>query len=124
MGARVLKRLHDKHGVPFIVRSFDAADRPALEAMYDDFDPKRAAQGLPPLDAEARRRWLDRTLPKGHQLVIEVDGKLVGHVMLVPYDPDTLELANFLHQSAGSWFGGSMPRSAAQTSVHARGTTE
>lgn len=66
--------LDDKLGRPFVVRRFDLADRVALEAMYEDFEPKRAAQGLPPMGEEAVRRWLDRILGRGIQLVVEVGG--------------------------------------------------
>jgi GNAT superfamily N-acetyltransferase len=89
----------DKSGESFSVRDYAPPDRTALEAMYADFEPKRAAQGLPPEGREAVRRWLDRSLARGRHLVVEIDGDLLGHVMLVPVEADTLELANFLHQS-------------------------
>lgn len=88
----------DKNGLPFCVRPYAPEDRPALEAMYVDFEPKRAAQGLPPAGT-GLRHWLDRVLALGSHLVAEVDGKVVGHVMLIPQDDSTVELANFLHQS-------------------------
>ena len=67
--------------------------------MYDSFEPKRVAQGLPPGDAGRRQRWLDTVLAFGCHLMVEVDGRLVGHGMLLPFDHDEAELANFLHQS-------------------------
>jgi L-amino acid N-acyltransferase YncA len=89
----------DKRGEAFQVRPYERRDRVALEAMYDDFEPKRAAQGLPPDGAPAVKRWLDRTLRSGRHFVVEVNGRIRGHVMLVPVDDTTAELANFLHQS-------------------------
>jgi RimJ/RimL family protein N-acetyltransferase len=89
----------DKLGERFLVRPYEPRDCAALEAMYDDFEPKRAAQGLPPSTPQARRRWLDRTLPLGRHFVVEIGDHIVGHVMLVPVDHGTVELANFLHQS-------------------------
>ncbi|MGH7577936.1 MAG: GNAT family N-acetyltransferase [Longimicrobiales bacterium] len=89
----------DKRGAPFDVRVFEPHDRAAIEAMYTEFEPKRAAQGLPPEGQAALRRWLDRTLPAGRHLVVEVAGRVLGHAMLVPVDDGTVELANFLHQS-------------------------
>jgi RimJ/RimL family protein N-acetyltransferase len=89
----------DKRGEAFTVRDYAPADRTALEEMYADFEPKRAAQGLPPEGGAALARWLDRSLARGRHLVVEIDGTLLGHVMLVPLDGDTVELANFLHQS-------------------------
>jgi len=101
-GSRVLQlpvRLRDKHGQPFTIRPADHRDRPALEAMYDAFEPKRAAQGLPPADAHGLRRWLDRVLASGQHCVVEADGRILGHGMLMRVDDETVELANFLHQS-------------------------
>ncbi len=94
--------LEDRTGAPFTVRRYVPADRPALEAMYDSFEPKRGAQGLPPRSIEQIRRWLDHVLNAGEHLVIDIDGRVCGHVMLVPAEAGTVELANFLHQSIRS----------------------
>lgn len=94
--------LEDKSNAPFTVRRYVPADRLALEAMYDGFEPKRGAQGLPPRSIEQIRRWLDHVLETGEHLIIEIDGRVRGHVMLVPAEPGTVELANFLHQSVRS----------------------
>lgn len=91
--------LIDKRGQPFAVRPYDPADRPALELMYSGFQPKRSTQGLPPDNEAAVRRWLDRVLAAGVHLVVEVDGHLLGHAMLIPLEGRVAELANFLHQS-------------------------
>lgn len=66
------------------VRSATPADRPLLEAFYDAFEPKRAAQGLPPEGPARIRRWLDSVLAGGTHLVVETEGALVGHAMLMP----------------------------------------
>jgi RimJ/RimL family protein N-acetyltransferase len=90
----------DNTNTPFVVRECTPADRAALEAMYVDFRPKRAAQGLPPNSKLRRRRWLDHVLQKGVNLAAEIDGAVVGHIMLIPTPEEgTVELANFLHQS-------------------------
>lgn len=106
MGTRLLEEgvqlpieLTDETGASFTVRPFGLADRTALERMYDAFEPKRAAQGLPPRSPPEVRRWLDRVLASGQHLVVEVEGRLLGHVMLIPMEGDAVELANFLHQS-------------------------
>lgn len=67
--------------------------------MYADFEPKRAAQGLPPDGEQRIRHWLDRVFKTGRHLIVEVDGSIRGHLMLIPQDNGTTELANFLHQS-------------------------
>lgn len=89
----------DKLGEPFILRPFREEDRAALKLMYDDFEPKRVAQGLPPADTSQRNRWVDSVLAGGHHIVVEIGGNVVGHGMLLPYEDDQAELANFLHQA-------------------------
>lgn len=90
----------DRQGQPFVVRGYEPDDRVALERMYEDFEPKRSAQGLPPENGTIAR-WLDRVLARGQHLVVDVAGDVRGHLMLMPTPDgeDTLELANFLHQS-------------------------
>ncbi len=91
--------LADRQGCAFQVRLFLPQDRPALEAMYADFEPKRAAQGLPPGKPEGVARWLDRALAAGTHLLVEIEGRVLGHAMLLPIAGDRAELANFLHQT-------------------------
>lgn len=93
------KTFTDKLGEPFVLRPLREPDRRALKEMYDDFEPKRVAQGLPPGDDEQRARWLETILADGHHLVVEIDGRVVGHGMLLPFGDETAELANFLHQA-------------------------
>lgn len=95
----LLELLTDKIGRPFTVRDYQPEDQPKLAAMYADFEPKRVAQGLPPEGEVRIRSWLDRVFRAGRHLVVEVDGQLRGHLMLIPQDNGTTELANFLHQS-------------------------
>ena len=92
--------MNDRRGHPFAVRPYQPNDRRALERMYDDFEPKRGAQGLPPANGGVGR-WLDNVLSRGQHVVVEVDGEVLGHLMLMPVQDaeDRLELANFLHQS-------------------------
>lgn len=98
-GSPLPATLSDRTGAPFTARLYELADRAELEAMYEDFEPKRRAQGLPPAGGDQIRRWLDRVLSGGVHLVVLVEGRIRGHVMLVPDEPGVVELANFLHQS-------------------------
>jgi RimJ/RimL family protein N-acetyltransferase len=93
--------LIDKEARPYVVRRLRTGDRLALEAMYRSFEPKRCAQGLPPPE-RGLERWLDHILAGGHHMVVDVDGELLGHVMILPIDDERCELANFLHQSIRS----------------------
>jgi RimJ/RimL family protein N-acetyltransferase len=86
-------------GAAFSTRDYQPFDRNDLIAMYADFEPKRAAQGLPPTGEAKIGIWLDRILKRGQHMVVHVDGLLRGHIMLVPMEDGSLELANFLHQS-------------------------
>ena len=97
--ATLRETLTDKNGVPFVARDYEAADLPALVSMYADFEPKRAAQGLPPPGEARIRIWLVPVLARGRHIVMESEGRLRGHIMLIPRNDDSIELANFLHQS-------------------------
>jgi RimJ/RimL family protein N-acetyltransferase len=89
--------LLDKEGRMFTVRELESGDRAALEDFYDSFDPKRAAQGLPPEGRMRIARWLDSLLHRGAHLLVERAGELVGHAMLLPTErPGVDEYAIFL----------------------------
>jgi RimJ/RimL family protein N-acetyltransferase len=95
--APVPTRVRDKAGRWFAVRPLEAGDRAALDAFYEAFDPKRVAQGLPPDGAPRVERWLNTILPGGTHLVVECEGRLVGHAMLIPTQrPGMSEYAIFL----------------------------
>lgn len=90
----------DKTGSGFVVREFCAADRPRLDAFYEAFEPKRAAQGLPPVGVDRVARWLDSVLPHGTHLVVEMDNEMVGHALLVPTGEEhAAEYAIFLSRA-------------------------
>jgi ribosomal protein S18 acetylase RimI-like enzyme len=89
----------DQFGAPFVVRRMETSDRPRLEAFYDDFHPKRAAQGLPPEGRGRVARWLDTVLKGGTHLLVEEGGELRGHAFLIPGEGEgEAEYAIFLHQ--------------------------
>lgn len=89
----------DKRGEPFGVRAYRPTDRLELVRFYERFEPKRAAQGLPPRDLERIRRWLDAVLPRGIHLLALRDDELIGHGLLVPTDREGVsEYAVFLRQ--------------------------
>ncbi len=82
--------------MPITVRLLTGEDQPLLERMYDDFVPHKAAMGLPSSNPAQRRAWL-ADLRKGINLVAFVDGRLAGHLALMP-GPEIAELACFVHQ--------------------------
>jgi RimJ/RimL family protein N-acetyltransferase len=91
--------LRDREGRVFTVRALRPEDRPLLDAFYEAFEPKRAAQGLPPEGAARIARWLDGVLAGGTHLIVEVEGALAGHAMLMPTGKEGVrEYAIFLDQ--------------------------
>jgi RimJ/RimL family protein N-acetyltransferase len=79
--------------VEFSERHFDE-----LVQMYDKFEPKRAAQGLPPMGRDRIIAWLRHLQKNGHNLLAFWNGRVIGHSMLCPVDPQRAEFAIFLHQ--------------------------
>jgi len=105
----------DRTGTSFRVRELSAADREALEQFYGGFEPKRAAQGLPPEGPHRVQRWLNTILRGGIHLAVEREGELVGHAFLVPTDrPEVAEYAIFLDRDVrGRGVGTQVNRAAA-----------
>jgi L-amino acid N-acyltransferase YncA len=89
----------DKTGRPFLIRPLEERDFRRLTRMYESYEPKRGAQGLPPVEPAMISRWLARIAREGRHVVVEAEGEVVGHGMLIPFAAGTAELANFLHQS-------------------------
>lgn len=69
-----------------------------LVHMYDVFEPKRAAQGLPPVGRERIAAWLRHLQKNGENLLALCKGRVIGHSMLCPVDARRAEFAIFLHQ--------------------------
>lgn len=92
-------RFVDRHGDPWLVRPFQAADREPLREMYADFDRSERAQGVPPISEGRLERWLDRLLDVGCNVVAARDGRIAGHALYAPSDDDEPELAVFVHQA-------------------------
>lgn len=75
----------DKFGEKIIIRLYDhRRDREKLIEMYEKFDPEDRCLGLPPLTREGIERWIDYLAEQGCNIVAEHEGKIVGHVAIVP----------------------------------------
>ncbi|CAN5815313.1 GNAT family N-acetyltransferase [soil metagenome] len=74
----------DKQGAEFQVCSYHPDARESLQSFYEKFEPKRAAQGLPPTGADRIARWLEIVLGQGIHLLACRDGGLIGHALLMP----------------------------------------
>lgn len=103
------RRFEDREGRAIELRAYDGSDaeREALAAMYDVFDPADRAQGLPPSRPSQLADWLDRILDEEcYNVLAWHDSDVVGHATLVPEGEPTepYELAIFViqsHQGAG-----------------------
>lgn len=95
----------DGEGRSVTVRTGGPDDFDALVEMYERFDPADRAQGIPPVETEAIREWLDGLLARDSlDVLAEHDGRVVGHATLVPDREDAYELAIFVlgeYQGAG-----------------------
>jgi L-amino acid N-acyltransferase YncA len=88
-----------RHAVSgFDLRRGAPADMPALVAMYESFEPKGAALGLPP--RANPERWL-ADVSGFPNFVVSREGRIVGHGLVCP-DGDAAEVAVFVHQSERS----------------------
>jgi L-amino acid N-acyltransferase YncA len=89
----------DRQGEAYLVDLYYPWARDELESFYRHFEPKRAAQGLPPTGADRITRWLGSILPHGIHLVLRRDDGLAGHAFLIPMvRPETAEYAIFLRK--------------------------
>jgi ribosomal protein S18 acetylase RimI-like enzyme len=97
----------DGEGRTIGIEPADADDFEALVDMYVDFDPADRAQGIPPVDEEPIREWLDALFVEGAlNVVARHDGRVVGHALLMPDGHGAYELAVFvLHDYQGAGIG-------------------
>lgn len=68
-----------------------------LNGMYEAFEGRDRAQGLPPLSRDRRTDWIGSLLAEGHNVVAERDGRVLGHAAYTPADAPRPEIAVFVH---------------------------
>lgn len=88
----------DREGVAVTIRPYRPSDQEALRELYETFDPRHAAQGIPAVTRTHRERWLEHLLSEGVNVVADLDGRIVGHALYTPTTAPTPELAVFVHQ--------------------------
>lgn len=71
-----------------------------LVTMYEVFEPKRGAQGLPPVGRERIVTWLRHLQKDGYNLLALANSHVIGHSMLCPVDATCAEFAIFLDQGS------------------------
>lgn len=94
--ARIVK---DKIGEEFLVRQYEhEKDREALIEMYVNYDPEYRCLGLPPLTRGGIETWIDYLGKNGFAIIAEKNGKIVGHLVIVPDERNRVDLTIFIHQ--------------------------
>jgi RimJ/RimL family protein N-acetyltransferase len=89
----------DKKGIKFIIRPADKRDYHLLLQMYDQFEPKRCAQGIPPCDPVIRKKLVKKIINESINVISETESIIVGHACLIDIEPgirSELEIA--VHQ--------------------------
>lgn len=93
------RTIDDEEGRDIEIRALTDEDLESLVEMYLDFSPEDRAQGIPPIDEERTREWLDVVTTDGAFNVVAWHGSnAVGHAMLVGDGKDAYELAIFVLQ--------------------------
>ena len=93
--------LKDKRGKAVLIRLYQDRDTDydRLREMYREFEPKEVTQGLPPRVEESREEWLKSLLEGGINLLAIVEGKIVGHAVLLEMESGRrCEFLVFVHQ--------------------------
>ena len=88
-----------RNGKTFIIRPADKSDFDLILNMYDRFEPKESAQGLPPADPERRQSLVYKILDESLNVISETDDIVTGHACLIDIDPGVrAELVIVIHQ--------------------------
>jgi len=95
----------DKRGLEVTFREYEPSWYDPLFRMYEEFEPKGEAQGLPPATPSAVAAWLAGLLSSNMNLIAVVGGEIAGHVCLTEISQrDRCELLIFVqpcHQNFG-----------------------
>jgi L-amino acid N-acyltransferase YncA len=93
-------RVRDREGRLFLLKPQEPGDFFGLMHMYDRFEPKGLAQGLPPPDRQAAARWVRQLARECFNLIALHEGRIVAHAILTDLGPErAAELAVFVDQA-------------------------
>ena len=90
--------IRTRKGRTLKVRVYSFEDFGALVEMYNTFEPKRVAQGLPPPDVPRIAHWLGPLQNKSSALLALDGKKVVAHTILCPIPTGCVEFTVFVHQ--------------------------
>jgi ribosomal protein S18 acetylase RimI-like enzyme len=93
-------KFRDRGGDSYEIRTYDdSKDREKLIEMYESFSPAQRCLGLPPTTRKGIENWVKYLAENGISFVAERDGRIVGHVVLVPTeDGREVDVTIFIHQ--------------------------
>jgi len=91
--------VRDRRGEEITIRQYEhSKDREKLIEMYLNYDPQYRCLGLPPVNREAIKSWIDYLGENGFTIIAEKDGRFVGHLVIVPTEKNEADLTIFIHQ--------------------------
>lgn len=91
--------VRDKKGEEILIRQYrHEEDREKLIEMYETYDPDYRCLGLPPISRRAIENWVEYLAEYGFAIVAEKDGRIVGHLVIVPTEDGKVDLTIFIHQ--------------------------
>lgn len=91
--------IQDKLGRIIFLRLFEEGDFKDLCTMYDEFEPKGKAMGLPPAREENRYRWVTGIVEEWLNIVALSEDRIIGHAALDrPLSGSAREFMIFIHQ--------------------------
>lgn len=71
--------IKDKLGVAITIRAYRAEDYQRLLDMYDKFEPKGIAMGLPHSDKKLRNNWINCIVKSFFNTIAIYQNKIIGH---------------------------------------------
>jgi ribosomal protein S18 acetylase RimI-like enzyme len=93
-----LECFRSRRGLQVRVVEYQEAFFQALVRMYEDFEPKRGAQGLPPVGRDRLVSWLRPLCDNNLNLIALLEDRVIGHSILCPMNTGGAEFAIFIHQ--------------------------
>lgn len=93
------RSIKDKLGRTIFLRPYEEGDFKGLTKMYDEFEPKGKAMGLPPAQEENRHQWMMGIVEEWFNIVAILENRIVGHAALDrPVTGNAREFMIFVHQ--------------------------
>lgn len=77
------RTINAKTGEEIVIRLADKNDYELIVKMYDRFEPKESAQGLPPADPDRRRTWVCKILVDSLNVISTFGSEVIGHACLI-----------------------------------------